>query len=45
MHYWEIIANEKTENELKVGVITKIPESFDIAFSDSNDGFAYYGLG
>lgn len=30
---------------MKIGVINKIPENLDRAFSDFDDGFAFYGLG
>lgn len=44
-HYWEIIADSKTENELKIGVATKKDFNYNSAFCDFEYGFAYYGLG
>lgn len=45
LHYFEIIADAQTENELKVGV-TKVAD-FDMnsSFSDHNFGWAFYGIG
>lgn len=45
IHYWEIIADSRTENELKVGVTKS--RSFDLktAFSDYNFGYAFYTIG
>lgn len=45
VHYWEIIADNRTENELKIGVTTKRDFNFDTAFADYEYGFSYYGLG
>ena len=45
MHYWEIEPDPSNENEMKIGVVTKLPETFKRAFSDDNYGFAYYGVG
>lgn len=44
-HYWEILADGKTENELKIGVSTKKDFNYNTAFCDSDHGFAFYGLG
>ena len=44
-HYWEIIPDHRTENELKIGVTTNIPNKFEQSFSDTSEGFAFYGLG
>jgi E3 ubiquitin-protein ligase NRDP1 len=44
-HYWEIIPDLRTENELKVGVTTTINFDLNTAFCDHIFGFAYYGLG
>jgi len=30
---------------MKIGVMTKIPKNLDMAFCDTEDGFAFYGLG
>ena len=45
VHYWEIIADDRTENELKIGVTTKKDFNYNSAFCDYEFGFAYYGLG
>jgi E3 ubiquitin-protein ligase NRDP1 len=45
LHYWEIVADSRTENELKIGVATKRDFNADTAFCDYEYGFAYYGLG
>ena len=44
-HYWEIMADERTENELKIGVATKRDFNYNTAFCDFEYGWAYYGLG
>eukprot|EP01016_Furgasonia_blochmanni_P019859 TRINITY_DN2212_c0_g1_i2.p1 TRINITY_DN2212_c0_g1~~TRINITY_DN2212_c0_g1_i2.p1 ORF type:complete len:426 (+),score=62.76 TRINITY_DN2212_c0_g1_i2:154-1431(+) len=44
-HYWEIVADANTENELKIGVATKKDFNYNSAFCDYEFGFAYYGLG
>lgn len=44
-HYWEIHADQSTENELKVGVCISNNFSMDTAFCDTSIGFAFYGLG
>jgi E3 ubiquitin-protein ligase NRDP1 len=43
--YWEIVADSRTENEMKIGVVTKNGFNMDSSFSDFDFGFAYYGLG
>lgn len=45
IHYWEIIADSRTENELKIGVTTKRDIKLESSFSDFESGYAYYGLG
>lgn len=45
INYWEIIADQKTENELKIGVTTNRDFDLNSAFCDHAFGFAYYGLG
>ena len=45
VHYWEIIADRRTENELKVGVTKNINLNYDTSFSDYNFGWAFYGIG
>lgn len=44
-HYWEIHADNRTENELKIGVCTQDVFDFNTAFCDHKFGFAFYGLG
>ena len=43
-HYWEIIPDPRTENELKIGVATTNSFDLNTAFCDHVFGFAYYGL-
>lgn len=45
VHYWEIIADARTEHELKIGVTTQQKFNVNSSFSDYEFGFAYYGLG
>jgi E3 ubiquitin-protein ligase NRDP1 len=45
IYYWEIHADTRTENELKIGITTKGDFKYDTAFCDFEYGFAYYGLG
>jgi len=45
IHYWEIIADPKTENELKIGVSAKKEFNYNSAFCDYEHGFSFYGLG
>jgi E3 ubiquitin-protein ligase NRDP1 len=44
-HYWEIVADSRTENELKIGVTTKIDINLNTSFSDYEAGYCFYGLG
>lgn len=44
IHYWQIIADNRTENELKIGVSTKKDFDYNSAFCDHPFGFAYYGI-
>jgi len=44
-HYWELAADPNTENELKIGVVTKRDFNYNSAFCDYEFGFSYYGLG
>ncbi|CAD8085107.1 unnamed protein product [Paramecium primaurelia] len=44
VHYWEIEADSRTENELKIGVCQGNNINLNAAFCDLNQGFAYYGL-
>lgn len=43
--YWEIVADDQTENELKIGISTKRDFNFNSAFCDYEHGYGYYGLG
>ena len=45
IHYWEIIADARTENELKVGVCKNRDFDLKTAFSDYAFGWAYYCIG
>ena len=45
LHYWELVADSRTENELKVGVTKSIDFDKKTAFSDYQSGWAYYGIG
>ena len=45
VHYWEIIADSRTEHELKIGVTTQQKFNVNSSFSDYEFGYAYYGLG
>jgi len=45
IHYWEIIADDRTDNELKIGIACKKDFNLNSAFCDYEFGFAYYGLG
>ena len=44
IHYWEILADNRTENELKIGVTTMKDFDYNSAFCDYNFGFSYYGI-
>jgi len=45
VHYWEIHADNRTENELKIGVCIKRDINLNSAFCDTDVGYAFYGLG
>lgn len=45
VHYWEIIADARTEHELKIGVTAQQTFNVNSSFSDYEFGFAFYGLG
>ena len=45
IHYWEIIADERTDNELKIGISTKLDFNYNTAFCDYDFGYAFYGIG
>jgi len=44
-HYWEIVADARTENELKIGVIKNRDIDLKTSFSDYSCGWAYYATG
>ena len=44
-HYWEIIIDSMTQNELKIGVSKERSNLISGAFSDNISGYGYYGLG
>jgi E3 ubiquitin-protein ligase NRDP1 len=44
-HYWEIHADPRTENELKIGISLRKDFDPNTAFCDFDYGYAYYGLG
>ena len=43
INYWEIIADSRTENELKIGVSLSRDFDMNSAFCDHPFGYAYYG--
>lgn len=45
VHYFEIISDKRTENELKIGVTKNTNFNYDTSFSDYNFGWAFYGIG
>jgi len=45
VHYWEIIADRRTENELKIGITKNNNFNLDTSFSDYQFGWAFYGIG
>lgn len=45
IHYWEIVADSRTDNELKVGVTKSIEFDHKTSFSDYSFGWAFYGVG
>lgn len=44
-HYWELVADSRTENELKIGVVKNRDIDLKTAFSDYSCGWAYYATG
>jgi E3 ubiquitin-protein ligase NRDP1 len=44
-HYWEILPDPLSENEIKVGVSMSNKFEFNSAFCDYKFGMAYYGIG
>jgi hypothetical protein len=45
IHYWELTIDERTENEMKIGISTSNVFNSDSAFCDYEFGWAYYTLG
>lgn len=47
IHYWEIVADARTEHELKVGVTKQRVSDIDkkMAFCDFEYGWAFFGVG
>ena len=45
IHYWEIILDSRTENELKIGITTNKDFNNNSAFCDYEFGYSFYGLG
>ena len=45
IHYWELIADSRTENELKIGVTKNRDFDMKTSFSDYSFGWAFYGVG
>ena len=45
LHYWELIADSRSENELKIGVTKNRDFDPKTSFSDYSFGWAFYGIG
>jgi E3 ubiquitin-protein ligase NRDP1 len=45
IHYWEIIADARSEHELKIGVSGQKQMNQKAAFSDYEYGWAFFGVG
>ena len=45
IHYWEIIADARSENEIKIGVTKNRDFDLKTAFCDYSFGWAYYAVG
>jgi len=45
VHYWELVADDRTENELKIGVCLSKEFNMNSAFCDYEHGYSYYGTG
>jgi hypothetical protein len=43
VNYWEIVADPRTENEIKIGVTSSKDFDHNSAFCDHSFGYAYYG--
>ena len=44
-HYWEVVADSRTENEFKIGVVKNRNIDLKTAFCDYSCGWAYYATG
>lgn len=44
-HYWEIIADSRSDNELKIGVTKNKDFDMKTSFSNYSTGWAFYGIG
>jgi len=45
IHFWEIIADARSEHELKIGISGEIITNLKAAFSDYEYGWAFFGVG
>lgn len=45
IHYWEIIADSRSEHELKIGISVQKLMNQKAAFSDYDYGWAFFGVG
>ena len=45
VHYWEIVPDARSENELKIGVCKSRDFDLKTAFSDYSFGWAFYAIG
>ena len=45
LHYWELVADSRTDNELKIGVSKNREIDLKTSFSDYSTGWAFYGIG
>ena len=44
-HYWEVVADARTENEFKIGVVKNRFIDLKTSFSDYSCGWAFYATG
>jgi len=45
IHYWEIIADARSEHEIKTGISSKRNINEKASFSDFEHGWAFFGIG
>jgi E3 ubiquitin-protein ligase NRDP1 len=45
IHYWELIADSRSDNEMKIGVTKNKDFDLKTSFSDYSFGWAFYGIG